>query len=71
MGRDADPPEIQAIGVEAGMDGRVVVMVLVGMPGAGIEQLLEGRVVEELEQPTGLTGVFRAATAVLGVEAIV
>ena len=40
-GDDADPSEIQTVGVPTGADGGVIVMTGVGVPDAGVVEQLE------------------------------
>lgn len=73
MGRwgGPDAAEVETVGVEAGVDGWVVVVVPVRVPGAREDEFFEGLVVEEREFFAQGGGIARAAQAVFGVVPIV
>lgn len=71
VGDDADPAEIQSVGIPASADGGVVVVMPVGVPSACVVEQLEVLVRQIEPSAAHLGGELRTAPAVVGVMAIV
>jgi hypothetical protein len=71
IGSDADSAQVESIGVPASRDGRVVMVIDVGVPDARVSEKLEPVVVEDVCVTTQTRGKFRTSGAVAVVPTVV
>ena len=70
-GGDADPAQVQSIGVPAGADGRIIAVKLVRMAFAGAAEEVKSLVGQLEEDPPELRGKLGAAGSVTGIAIVV